>query len=57
MIAYIAASHDDIYLANIDNYTKNGPLEEQDITTISKLSALLQIAHSLIVAIPELCIN
>ncbi len=47
MIAYIAASHDDIYLANIDNYTKNGPLEEQDITTISKLSALLQIAHSL----------
>lgn len=45
--AYVAASHDDLYLANIDQYVTNGPLLAEDIDLIKKLAILLQIAHAL----------
>ncbi|NLL89145.1 MAG: Ppx/GppA family phosphatase [Firmicutes bacterium] len=45
--AYVAASHDDLYLANIDQYAEHGPLLSDDIDLIKKLAILLQIAHAL----------
>lgn len=47
LIAYLAASHDTMYLADFDNYVTNGPLEHQDHELVIQLATLLQIAHSL----------
>lgn len=47
MIAYIAASHDHMYLTNVQNYVENGPLQPADLPLISKLASILQITHSL----------
>lgn len=47
IIAYLAASHDQLYLADLDNYINNGPLEPSDRKLINQLAILLQIAHSL----------
>lgn len=45
--AFVAASHDDLYLANVEQYVTHGPLLEEDITLIKKLAVMLQIAHAL----------
>ncbi len=45
--AYLAASHDELFLSNIELYIKQGPLFESDVSLIEKLAALLQITHSL----------
>lgn len=45
--AYVAASHDDLFLANIEDYITNGPLTPEDLDLIKKLALFLQIAHSL----------
>lgn len=45
--AFLAASHDGPIHANLQNYVKHGPIQEEDIASIEKLAPLLQIAHSL----------
>ena len=45
--AYVAASHDELFLANINDYVTNGPLRPEDPDLIRKLAVFLQIAHSL----------
>ncbi len=45
--AYLAASHDELFLTNIERYIEHGPLLADDIELITKLAALLQITHSL----------
>ena len=47
MIAYVAASHDHMYLTNMQNYVENGPLQPADLPLVSKLASILQITHSL----------
>lgn len=47
IVAYVAASHDGLYLVNIDDYINKGPLKESDVDLIKRLSAILQIIHSL----------
>jgi len=45
--AYVAASHDELYLANVEDFINRGPLLPEDRCLIEKLAMLLQIAHSL----------
>ena len=45
--AYLAASHDAPFRAGLTDYVTNGPLVPEDLELISKLTPLLQIAHSL----------
>ncbi len=45
--AYLAASHDELFLANAEEYIQYGPLQQTDLALISKLASLLQITHSL----------
>lgn len=47
MVAYLAASHDEPFRANLQDYVKHGPLAPDDVRLIEKLTPLLQIAHSL----------
>lgn len=47
IVAYLAASHDELFLASLGDYVTNGPISEDDIQLIKKLAPLLQIAHSL----------
>lgn len=47
LIAFLAASHDGLFHANLQNYAENGPIDQGDIQRIKKLVPLLQIAHSL----------
>lgn len=45
--AYLAASHTELYLVNIDQYITHGPLLIEDKELIKKLAIILQITHSL----------
>ncbi len=45
--AFVAASHDDNYMAGIESYVHTGPLNVEDKALIAKLASILQIAHSL----------
>lgn len=47
LAAYLAASHDGLFHANLRSHVDHGPIEEDDIDRIKKLAPLLQIAHSL----------
>ena len=47
IIAYLAASHDQLFTVNLQQYVTNGPVEPGDIERLEKLAPLLQIAHSL----------
>ncbi len=47
LAAYIAASHDDLYLLNLREHIGRGPLELEDVQIIKKLAPILQITHSL----------
>ena len=47
LAAYIAASHDDLYLLNLREHITRGPLELEDVQIIKKLAPILQITHSL----------
>lgn len=47
LIAYLAASHDQLFRINLEHYAANGPIETDDIERVEKLAPLLQIAHSL----------
>ena len=45
--AYLAASHDQTFLAGLGDYVTHGPVAPEDIVLVKKLAPLLQIAHSL----------
>ena len=45
--AYLAASHDEIYLPDLDDFISRGPLQPEDRAIIVKLIPILQIIHSL----------
>ena len=47
LAAFLAASHDGLVHANLQNYVDHGPIQAEDILRIKKLTPLLQIAHSL----------
>ncbi len=47
LIAYLAASHDQLFRINLEQYSVNGPIKPHDIERIEKLAPLLQVAHSL----------
>jgi exopolyphosphatase/guanosine-5'-triphosphate,3'-diphosphate pyrophosphatase len=47
MAAYLAASHDEIYLPDLDDFISRGPLQPEDRAIIVKLIPILQIIHSL----------
>lgn len=47
LIAYLAASHDQLFKINLQQYVTNGPIKPGDIDRIKKLAPLLQLAHSL----------
>ncbi len=47
LVAYLAASHDGLFHANLQNYVECGPIDQDDILRVKKLAPLLQIAHSL----------
>lgn len=47
LVAYLAASHDGPFRANLADYIKHGPLVPEDLELINKLTPLLQVAHSL----------
>ncbi len=47
IVAYVAASHDDLFLVGVNDYITNGPLKQEDPDLIRKLAVFLQIAHSL----------
>lgn len=47
IVAYLAASHDAFFKANLMDYVNHGPIDLADIELIKKLAPLLQIAHSL----------
>ncbi|NLJ79794.1 MAG: Ppx/GppA family phosphatase [Firmicutes bacterium] len=47
LIAYLAASHEQLFLIGLKDYMGQGPITLEDIRRIKKLAPLLQIAHSL----------
>jgi exopolyphosphatase/guanosine-5'-triphosphate,3'-diphosphate pyrophosphatase len=47
MAAYLAASHDEVYWPDFDDYVTRGPLGPEDREIITKLIPILQIVHSL----------
>jgi exopolyphosphatase/guanosine-5'-triphosphate,3'-diphosphate pyrophosphatase len=47
LAAFLAASHDGFFQANLQNHVDHGPIEPEDIGRIKKLAPLLQVAHSL----------
>ncbi|NMB02411.1 MAG: Ppx/GppA family phosphatase [Firmicutes bacterium] len=47
IVAYLAASHDDLFQINLLDYVENGPLSSGDVDILKKLAPILQIAHSL----------
>lgn len=47
LAAYLAASHDEIYLPDFDEYVARGPVQPEDRDIITKLIPILQIVHSL----------
>ena len=47
LVAYLAASHDQLFLVNLKDHVTRGPITLEDIQRIKKLAPLLQIAHSL----------
>lgn len=47
LAAFLAASHDGLFHANLQKYAECGPIDQDDIKRITKLAPLLQIAHSL----------
>lgn len=47
MAAFIAASYDEVYLPDLDDYMTRGPLLPGDEGIITKLIPILQITHSL----------
>ena len=47
LTAFVAASHDDLFVHSLEQYIEHGPLDKGDLKVIEKLASLLQIAHSL----------
>lgn len=47
LAAYLAASHDEAYLPDFDEYVARGPLKPEDREIVNKLIPILQIIHSL----------
>lgn len=47
LVAYLAASHEQMFQINLQEYATRGPISLDDIERIQKLAPLLQIAHSL----------
>lgn len=47
LVAFLAASHDGFFQANLQKHVDRGPIKPDDILRIKKLAPLLQIAHSL----------
>ena len=47
IVAYLAASHDTPFRAGLADYVQHGPLSEDDLHVIAKLTPMLQLAHSL----------
>lgn len=47
MAAYVAASHDQLFMTGFDEYITHGPLEAADRKLVNQLAAILQITHSL----------
>ncbi|HPT83939.1 MAG TPA: Ppx/GppA phosphatase family protein [Limnochordia bacterium] len=47
LVAYLAASHDRPFRANLMDYVNHGPLVPEDLDLLKKLTPLLQVAHSL----------
>lgn len=47
LAAYLAASHEQLFLINFRDYVTRGPVSLDDMQNIKKLAPLIQIAHSL----------
>lgn len=47
LTAYLAASHDQLFKVNLQDFVDQGPIIPADLERINKLAPLLQIAHSL----------
>ncbi|NLL42380.1 MAG: Ppx/GppA family phosphatase [Firmicutes bacterium] len=47
LVAFLAASHNGLFLGGLQDYVEHGPIEPEDIERVKALAPLLQIAHSL----------